>query len=443
MTRTLFESVRSEQNVFAAWRHVRKSALTSGNGTIRGEAAELEHQHHKHIRRIIDQLREDRLVFDGVTGVLKDKKERLAQNKAPRPIAIATLKNRVVQRAILQVLQPRKINDPRDIRSKAATISDGRLGRINDVNRSSFGVGGLMRPYGGVAPAIKLVSEAMKQGAKYYYQSDIRAFFTKIPQGPVKEIVLRETGDRKFADLFARALKVHLSNPDELIGYHHLFPSNGLGVAQGSSLSAFAGNLLLYDLDHDLNQNGVTAVRYIDDILIVSDDKSALDEAIDRCELTLSALGFGLYSATDGSGKANYGPCDQSITFLGCTLQPNRCVPSTQSCASAKTRVRDSLSKSKAGISKLIAGKSGFRKEHALSTTLQEVSSFIYGWQKSFAFCTDAQPFSDLDRYVSGLVLDYKGFVGRMLAKSDLGQQMKVLGVPSMLEMHRATETKG
>lgn len=350
MTRTLFESVRSEQNVFAAWRHVKKSALASGNDAIRGQAAEFEHQHQKHIRRIISQLREDRLVFDGVKGVLKDKKERLAQNKEPRPIAIATLKNRVVQRAILQVLQPRSLNDPKDIRSKATTICDARLGRINDINRSSFGVGGLMRPYGGVAPAIKLVSEAMKRGARYYYQSDIRAFFTKIPQGPVTEIVLRETGDKKFADLFARALEVHLGNPDELIGYHHLFPSNGIGVAQGSSLSAFAGNLLLYDLDHNLNQDGVTAVRYIDDILMVSDDRSTLDEAIERCGSTLSAYGFGLYNATDGSGKASYGQCDQSVTFLGCTLQPNRCVPSTQSCNSVKTRARDTLSRSKGGF---------------------------------------------------------------------------------------------
>ncbi|WP_200909144.1 hypothetical protein [Aliiroseovarius crassostreae] len=91
MTKTLFEEVRSEQNIFSAWRHVKRSALTSGNPDIRGKASEFEHAHQRHLKRIIAHLRKDKLSFDPVEGVLKDKRKRLLAGKDPRPIAISTI----------------------------------------------------------------------------------------------------------------------------------------------------------------------------------------------------------------------------------------------------------------------------------------------------------------------------------------------------------------
>lgn len=178
MVKTLFEEVRSEQNIFSAWRHVKRSALVSGNADIRGKASEFEHAHQRHLRRIIDQLRTGKFSFEPVEGVLKDKRKRLAAGKDPRPIAISTIQNRVVQRAILQVLQPRHARDLRDPDTRYETVCDDRLGRINDVNRSKYGVGGLIYPHGGVRPAIETIRTAIDGGAQFYFQSDIRSFFT-------------------------------------------------------------------------------------------------------------------------------------------------------------------------------------------------------------------------------------------------------------------------
>ncbi len=192
---SLFDDARSESNLFSAWRHVKRSALKSKNTKIQGCAAEFEHNHQRHLKRIGTQLRENRFIFDGVEGVLKDKKKREAAGKDPRPIAVASIKNRVVQRAILQVLQPRTANNELDINTKHTPKEDPRLGKLNQVNCSEFGVGGLMSPYGGVEPAIKLIMKAMSGGASYYYKSDIKAFFTKIPTASVIPAVLNETGD--------------------------------------------------------------------------------------------------------------------------------------------------------------------------------------------------------------------------------------------------------
>lgn len=442
MAKTLFEEVRSEQNIFSAWRHVKRSALTSGNADIRGKASEFEHAHQRHLRRIIGQLRTGKLSFDPVEGVLKDKRKRLAAGKDPRPIAISTIQNRVVQRAILQVLQPRQARDLRDPDTRYETVRDDRLGRINDVNRSKYGVGGLIYPHGGVRPAIETIMTAIDGGSKFYFQSDIRAFFTKIPTDKVVDFVQRETGDEAFVELFGKALEVHLGNEDELVGYTHLFPKGGIGVAQGSSLSAFAGNVLLYDMDQKLNTMGVTAVRYIDDILMVGADLSTIDAAKAYAEKTLTDFGFGLYTPADGPEKAAQGECSKSINFLGCTLQPKRCVPSAKSIDNMKEGVRETLAASKAAIKEVLTKGTSLNSKHSQSATLDSLGKRIYGWQKSFAFCNQRQPFEHLDDYVAKQVADYHGVIVRQLGKADHRVKAMILGVPSTADMFDTTREK-
>jgi RNA-directed DNA polymerase len=439
---SLFQELRSEQNIFAAWRHVKRSALTSQNDEIRGAASEFEHAHQRHLRRIISQLREDRFVFDSVKGVLKDARKRIAAGKDPRPIAIATLKNRVVQRAILQVLQPRVAIDPKELDPRLETKRDERLKKINDVNRSPFGVGGLIYPYGGVAPAINLIRSAIDSGAKYYYQSDIKSFFTKIPTNNVVNFVLNQTEDRDLSEIFDKALDVHLSNSDELQGYATLFPHGGVGVAQGSSLSAFAGNVLLYDMDHSLNRMGVTAVRYIDDILMVSKNEADLENAISHAEGTLRSFGFGLYAPTKGSDKAARGKCSEAINFLGCTIQPKRCVPSSASLARVKESVTIAISQSKKEIRTALDSRKNLVPKYSRTSTLDAIAKRVYGWQKAFSFCTDDLPFKQLDDYISDQVSNYEASISRMLAKSDRATQMAVIGIPSTQAMFRATKRK-
>ncbi|MEL6818903.1 MAG: reverse transcriptase domain-containing protein [Pseudomonadota bacterium] len=432
--KSLYESVRAEANLFSAWRHVKKSALKSPRPEIRGEASEFENKHQTHLKRMGAQLREDRYVFSPVHGALKDKKAREKKGKDPRPIAIAKMEDRVLQRAILQVLQPRRIIDPRDPNSKVALVYDDRLGSINKINRSPYGVGGLLRPYGGVEPALKLCLQAMEQGATHFFQSDIKAFFTAIPTKMVVEIIRKETDDGRFCDLFQDALHIELSNEDELENYARLFPQKGLGVAQGGSLSAFAGNALLYDFDHELNSMGVKAVRYIDDLVVLSPDKAGLDQAVNLATSRLGDLGFALYPPDKATGKADAGLCGQSFNFLGCTLQPKRCVPSKNSVDSKKKEFSKLLDRSRDAIKAYL--QEGKPLDHNLSQSLvlKKVGDQLYGWQKSFAFCTDAREFEVLDNHVSRVVANYVHTVQRWTTKVDAKQAARTLGLPSAKE---------
>ncbi len=286
---------------------------------------------------------------------------------------------------------------------------------------------------------------AIDGGAKFYFQSDIRAFFTRIPTDKVVAFVLRETGDEALVELFTKALEVHLGNEADLVGYTHLFPKGGIGVAQGSSLSAFAGNVLLYEMDQQLNAMGVTAVRYIDDILMVGADQASIDAAKAHAEQTLTDFGFGLYTPSDGPDKAAQGECSKAINFLGCKLQPKRCVPSGKSIDNMKDGVRQTLASSKSAIKEALSKGSNLSSKYSQSATLDALGRRVYGWQMSFAFCNQRQPFEHLDTFISEQVADYHGFIVRKLGKADSKVKAMILGVPStasMFDLSREKATK-
>lgn len=440
--KTLYQEVYRQQNLFAAWRHVKKSAHNSTRAEIRGEASEFEHRHQSHLARIARQLREKRYKFSPVHGVLKDKKERLAKGKDPRPVAIAKMDDRVVQRAILQTLQPRKVVDATNPNSKAELLTDIRLGLINQINRSKFGVGGLLKPYGGVQPGIQLILQAMEDGAQFFFQSDIKAFFTDIPVHEVVNILARETQDELFCQLFEDALAIELENEEELETYSALFPSGGIGVAQGGSLSAFAGNTLLYELDHRLNEMDVTAVRYIDDILMVSKTKDDLDRAVNFAKSQLQNFGFSLYPPNKLLGKADEGLCSGSFNFLGCTLQPRRCVPSKQSIDRKTKEFKELISSSKSSIKSFVVDGRPLNPRHSYSSVNKRVGDQLYGWQKSFSFCTDAHEFKVIDKSVSKMIHDYNHAVQRMISKSEAKVVARVMGVPSAAEEYLKDKSK-
>ena len=374
--------------------------------------------------------------------MLKDKRRREAENKDPRPIAIGSIKNRVVQRAILQILQPRRLKNLQDINTKHEPIKDPRLRKLNQINCSKYGVGGLMSPYGGVKPAIELVMKAMAGGARYYYQSDIKAFFTKIPTNYIVATVLHETEDKKLTDLFASGLEVNLANKSELLNYARLFPSGGIGVAQGSSLSAFAGNLLLYDFDHELNSSNVTAVRYIDDLLIVSNSEDALQAAVAFSKTKLNSYGFSLYKPVPNSDKAAQGVCTNAFNFLGCTLQPNQCSPSQRSIKKLNADVDQVISGSKKAILRLLKKGTPIDPKLSRSAVLHNLGKKIYGWQKSFSFCSNSQEFRKLDTVISKKVSNYEKWIQSRTSRYSNAQLMQILGIPNTENMYLKDQSK-
>jgi hypothetical protein len=176
---------------------------------------------------------------------------------------------------------------------------------------------------------------------------------------------------------------------------------------------------------------------------MVSSSNEDLDLAISYVSEQLKAFGFSLYPPVPGSDKAARGRCSDSFNFLGCTIQPNRCVPSARSLDKIKTDLTSTLSKSKAAIVEAIRTGKTMDPRLSHSAVLQSVGKKIFGWQKSFSFCTDSNPFRQLDDYITSQINMYEAFIFRRKTGIDPQLKMAISGIPSTELLHKSDRARG
>src|SRR5262249_1299296 len=210
------------------------------------------------LERLAKRLREKKFRFENEVGVALSKGRG---KPGRRPLVVAPIENRIVRRAILYVLQ-----GSGDSSARPRDQWDG-IPRIRRVMESPTSVGGI--PSRGVPHGLSLIDQAVKSRHHWFIRSDIRDFFTRVPLGQVTSFIEASLEDEQFCSLFSQAPATNLINKQELEERHHftLFPSSETGVAQGSALSALAGNIVLEKFDRDMNGRGIICVRYIDDFI--------------------------------------------------------------------------------------------------------------------------------------------------------------------------------
>src|SRR5436309_792762 len=147
-SRALYFEVRKTSVLNAAWKQVRANGLTSSSRETRAEIKLFDVESHREIRRIQTRLRKDRFVFDRQLGVLQSRPGR-----KPRPIVIGTVTNRLVQRAILDVLQSTE--------------------EVDSILATPTSFGGI-RDRGG-KQALEAAYRAIECAATFFLRSDIRA----------------------------------------------------------------------------------------------------------------------------------------------------------------------------------------------------------------------------------------------------------------------------
>jgi RNA-directed DNA polymerase len=368
-----YTEAKTLSNLFAAWRHVRKSAASSTHPEISDAASAFEAESHKKLLSIQRRLSRNKYEFPSAKGVLKDKQKRRQEGKEPRPIVVATLESRVVQRAILQVVQPRR-------NSKLYK----RLNRLKDVLECPYSLGG--NPDGGVPKAIEAVTGALREGYVIFFKSDIRSFFTAIPHQPIVDFVREQTNDEKITKLFARGLEIEIENKEELGEYFHLFPSGGVGVPQGSSLSALSGNILLNDFDTKMNQMGdIRCFRYIDDLIILGKTNEIVQNWRARAETLLKKFKMRLYDPAQTPAKAQIGHSRDGFTYLGCALRGTQVSPAAASRSRLLAKIDERIVDAKRLILSYRANESG-RTGKAFVQTLADIDRVTFGWGQSYSF---------------------------------------------------------
>lgn len=150
-----------------------------------------------------------------------------------RQLGIPTVKDRLVQQALLQVLTP--LLDP--------TFSS-----------SSYG----FRPGKGAHDALMAARDYVAQGYGIVVDIDLEKFFDRVNHDVLMNRLGRHVGDKRMLAIIGRFLRAGLMDNGVCMEREE-------GTPQGGPLSPLLANLLLDDLDKELEARGHRFCRYADD----------------------------------------------------------------------------------------------------------------------------------------------------------------------------------
>jgi hypothetical protein len=338
---------------------------------------------------------------------------------------LAPIENRIVRRAILDVLQG--YGEPEDpTRCRWAGVP--AIKEVMDIRTS---LGGIRRR--GVAHGLLLIDEAVRSGHHCFVRSDIKDFFTRIPVPDVVRFVSDAVADPIFIALFEAALATHLVNREELEERHlfELFPDGEVGVAQGSALSALAGNIVMRGFDADMNGRGVICIRYVDDFILLGKSESKVRACYKSAQEMLRQMGMEAYRLDDigaqKAGKVDVGNIFNGTDILGYRVSGMSRQPSSAACTTLLRKIDKVVTDAKREMRAAACGTStSHMKRYHQSLVLMH--QIIWGWSQSFKHTTARQVFQRLDRLIDQRILGLAR-TARELTSATSEVRRRVMGV--------------
>src|SRR5258707_14347646 len=161
-----------------------------------------------------------------------------AGSKEKRPLGVPTLRDRIVQGALLHVIEP---------------IFE------RDFAPQSYG----FRPGKGCKDALRRVEELLKGGYHWVVDADLKSYFDTIPQEGLMERIKEKIADGRVLKLLEQMLQAGVM--DSAKGWQ---PTDQ-GTPQGAVVSPLLSNIYLDGLDWQMAQNGFEMVRYADDFIVL------------------------------------------------------------------------------------------------------------------------------------------------------------------------------
>lgn len=270
----LVARVCRDEVLLRAWEDVRESAYEDGDP---GAAVlDFERQALRNLAELADQVSRGDYRPRPMTGVTIAK-----PSGGFRELAVGAAGDRVVERAVLEVLDP--LIDP--VLSPWCFAFRKGLG-VND--------------------AIRALTEARDAGAVWVARSDVDDYFPSIARWPLLQRLRELIPDVEMIGLVERLI----TRP--IMGER---ADRGRGLHQGGSLSPLLANLYLEPFDRALFDLGYQVIRYGDDIAIPVGDRPPAERALELAAAEARKLNLRL-NAEDSVVAA----FDDGVAFLGQTV---------------------------------------------------------------------------------------------------------------------------
>lgn len=346
-----------------------------------------------------------------------------------RPIVLASVESRIVQRAVLNVLVELPSLKPfvktaysfggiRSEKSKTTQTGD----KIPRSERMSA-----------VPAAVKAVLDTIEGGARFVACGDIQSFFTKIPKPAVIKIIADATDDAEFTAFFSEAIRVELSNLDDLRKHGADWPIEEIGVAQGNSLSPLLGNIVLAHFDAEMNTGDCHCIRYIDDIIILAPNARAANARLKKAAALLGELGMTLSPEKTSSGAVSIG---DGFDFLGINFSPGAVRPAKKAQNNFLASVDALFDEGQKSLNLMRDGNHE-KRPHTLLGTLKKLDGMIDGWGKHYWFCNDDQIWKNIDFRVNEKISHFLGYYREVRKSAIQERKMGLLGVSELIRIDR------
>jgi RNA-directed DNA polymerase len=240
---SLYDKVFALPNLEAAWEKVRANDGAPGIDGV--SVARLGRETPERLQNLSTDLRNKTYRPAPVRRVFIPK-----SGGGQRPLGIPCVRDRIVQQALLQVLEP---------------IFEAKFSRL------SHG----FRPDRGCATALSVVDRAVRHGYSWVVDADLATFFDTVDHRLLLDAVNEEIADGSVLNLIAKILKAGIAHPQ----IADVEPTE-LGTPQGGPLSPLLANVYLHRFDTAMAEAGSGLVRYADDFVIFAKSEEAATSAL-------------------------------------------------------------------------------------------------------------------------------------------------------------------
>ena len=409
---SLIDKVYAPRNLQSAWERVRANRGAPGvDGMTIAKFAE---DADARLQRLSEDLRAQTYRPQPVRRVFLAK-----SGGGQRPLGIPTVRDRIVQQALLQVLEPL-------FEAQFSPRSHG------------------FRPERGCTTALDVVDRAVRHGYGWVVDADLQSFFDTVDHERLLAALNEEVADGRVLKLIRCILQAGVSLPETA----EVEPTE-LGTPQGSPLSPLLANVYLHAFDAQMVQAGYGLVRYADDFVIFAKSESEATAALQRAREVLEGqLGLRLHpektqvvSVTDGFAFLGYHYFrDPKTGALRKEVRPQSAQRFRDAIRQRTPRLRGQR---KPKVRHLTQRR--LAKNQRVQAIIQDLNRYLRGWHWYFKAVWSAYPATPFR--------NFDGFVRRRLRSAISGRLgnewnarlpnalLRQLGLVSLDELHRAYRT--
>ena len=340
----LLTQALSRENMAAAWKRVKAN---NGSAGVDGLTVEESPEYLKtHWSRIRQEL---------LNGTYRPQAVRRVEIPKPtggmRELGIPTVLDRLIQQALLQVLQP-----------------------MIDPTFSEFSYG--FRPSRSAHDAVLQARQYVQEGFQVVVDVDLEKFFDRVNHDILMDRLAKLIADKAVLRLIRQYLQAGIMVDGEVM-------ERSEGTPQGGPLSPLLANVLLDEVDQDLQRRGHRFARYADDCNVYVRSQKAGERVL----ASLRKLYAKLHLVVNEK-KTEVGPVF-GRKFLGYCLR--RWTKGTVKIAVAPKALETFKQRIRL-ITRRVGGK-------GMVQIAEQMKEYLPGWKSYFRLAQTPQTFKDLDSW--------------------------------------------